>query len=56
MYYCKFCVSNCLTESKDHYFVKVSEATRCVCAYSGQCKSDTKAAVCADKMGAPFKK
>jgi hypothetical protein len=48
MHYCKFCVTNCAhAQLKDHYFVKVSESTRCVCAYSGCCKSDTKVVICA---------
>lgn len=57
MHYCKFCASNCgHAQLKDHYFVKAGENTRCVCAYSGCCKSDTKVVICGDKLGATIKK
>jgi hypothetical protein len=57
MYYCRFCLTSCGHQLlKDHYFVKVSESTRCVCAYSGCCKSENKPAVCGDKIGASLKK
>ena len=57
IYYCKFCATKCMhAQLKDHYLVKVAESTRCSCAYSGCCKSDTKVNICGDKMGAVLKK
>jgi len=57
MFYCKFCLTSCAHANlKDHYFVKVNESTRCVCAYSGCCKSDSRPMICADLMGADLKK
>jgi hypothetical protein len=56
MHYCRFCMTTCASHHKDHHFVKVAEGTRCVCAYSGGCKSENKPAVCADKIGATLKK
>jgi hypothetical protein len=57
MFFCKFCLTSCAHAAlKDHYFVKVNESTRCVCAYSGCCKSDCRPMICADMMGADLKK
>ena len=57
IFYCKYCVTHCLhADLKDHYFIKVTESTRCVCAYSGCCKSEGKVVICADKLGAVLKK
>lgn len=57
MHYCKFCMVNCMHATvKDHYFVKMYESSRCVCAYSGYCKSENKPVVCGDRMGAELKK
>ena len=57
LYFCSFCMKNCgHMNQKDHYFVRVEAGTRCSCAYSGACKSDNKATICADVMGVPLKK
>lgn len=56
-FYCKYCLTSCAHAAlKDHYFVKVNDSTRCHCAYSGSCKSDTRPLICADIMDAPLKK
>ena len=57
MYYCGFCMKSCAhVNLKDHYFVRVEESTRCICAYSGSCKSDNQPTICADLMGVTLRK